>query len=61
VAALPPLVCLNAGVSSAQGAPVWETTPEEWQRVMDVNLGGVINGLRSFVPRMLARAALAGY
>jgi NAD(P)-dependent dehydrogenase (short-subunit alcohol dehydrogenase family) len=33
---------------------VWETTPEQWRRVMDVNLGGVINGLRAFVPRLLA-------
>lgn len=54
VAGAPDLVCLNAGVSSAQAAPVWETTPEEWQRVLDINLGGVVNGLRAFVPRLLA-------
>ena len=48
------LVCLNAGiVGSALGAP-WEVDPQEWQAVVAVNLGGVINGLRAFVPRLLA-------
>ena len=48
------LVCLNAGVTSTAPGPVWEAPPEEWQRVVGVNLGGVVNGLRSFVPRLLA-------
>ena len=33
------LVCLNAGISSAHGGPVWETPAAQWQQVMDVNLG----------------------
>jgi NADP-dependent 3-hydroxy acid dehydrogenase YdfG len=53
VAAAPDLVCLNAGVSSAQAEPVWRTSPEDWQRILDINLGGVVNGLRTFVPRLL--------
>jgi NADP-dependent 3-hydroxy acid dehydrogenase YdfG len=53
-AGVPDLVCLNAGVSSTQAAPVWQTTPEQWQRLVDVNLGGVVNGLRAFVPRLVA-------
>jgi 1-deoxy-11beta-hydroxypentalenate dehydrogenase len=48
------LVCLNAGVTSAQAEPVWQTRPEDWRRVLDVNLGGVVNGLRAFVPPLLA-------
>ena len=48
------LVCLNAGITSTWPGPVWEAPPDEWQRVMGVNLGGVVNGLRSFVPRLLA-------
>ena len=31
------------------GAPL-----DEWHRVIDVNLWGVIHGIRSFVPRILA-------
>lgn len=53
-AGVPRLLCLNAGVlSTHEGAP-WEAPPGEWRRVLDVNLGGVVNGLRAFVPRMLA-------
>lgn len=54
VAGTATLLCLNAGVTSPAAGPVWEAPPEEWRRVMDINLGGVVNGLRTFVPRMLA-------
>ena len=48
------LVCLNAGiVGSALGAP-WEVDPHDWDTVFAVNVGGVVNGLRAFVPRLLA-------
>jgi NADP-dependent 3-hydroxy acid dehydrogenase YdfG len=47
------LVCLNAGVVGALGAP-WEIAPADWDAVFAVNLGGVVNGLRAFVPSMLA-------
>lgn len=33
--------------------PPWEAPPAEWRRVLDINLGGVVNGLRAFIPRML--------
>lgn len=48
------VVCLNAGiVGTSLGAP-WEVPPEEWHRLLDVNLLGVVNGLRAFVPRLLS-------
>lgn len=47
------LVCLNAGIVGTLGAP-WEVPPAEWDAVFAVNLGGVLNGLRAFVPPMLA-------
>jgi NAD(P)-dependent dehydrogenase (short-subunit alcohol dehydrogenase family) len=48
------LVCLNAGVvGRSLGAP-WEVPPAEWDRVFAVNVGGVVNGLRAFVPNLLA-------
>ena len=47
------LLCNNAGVACAK--PVWETTPGDWEWVVGVNLYGVANGLRSFIPRMLAK------
>ena len=48
------LVCLNAGITGTHGGPVWETPAAEWQQVLDVNLGGLVHGLRTFVPRLLA-------
>lgn len=44
----------NAGVGS--GGLVWENSLREWEWVLGVNLWGVIHGIRSFVPRMLAAA-----
>ncbi len=49
------LVCLNAGVVSSEAGPPWTASPEEWDRVLGVNLTGVVNGLRSFVPGLLER------
>jgi NAD(P)-dependent dehydrogenase (short-subunit alcohol dehydrogenase family) len=46
------LLVNNAGVAISR--PVWETTLEDWQWVMGVNFYGVTNGLRAFIPRMLA-------
>ncbi len=43
----------NAGV--AAGGLVWETTANDWQWVLGVNLWGVIHGVRAFVPIMLAQ------
>jgi NAD(P)-dependent dehydrogenase (short-subunit alcohol dehydrogenase family) len=41
----------NAGIG--HGGPVEETTLDEWQRVLGVNLMGVVYGIHYFVPRML--------
>jgi NAD(P)-dependent dehydrogenase (short-subunit alcohol dehydrogenase family) len=46
------VVHLNAGV--AAGGPVWTLTENDWRWVLGVNLWGVIHGVRTFVPRMLA-------
>lgn len=45
----------NAGVGG--GGLIWESTLEDWQWVLGVNLWGVVHGVRSFVPRMLATAS----
>ncbi len=47
------LVCLNAGIVGAHlGAP-WEVAADDWDHVFAVNVDGVVNGLRAFVPRLL--------
>jgi NADP-dependent 3-hydroxy acid dehydrogenase YdfG len=47
------LVCLNAGIVGVLGA-VWEIGAKDWDAVFAVNVGGVLNGLRAFVPDLLA-------
>jgi len=42
----------NAGI--VNGGNSWELSLEDWHRVLDVNLWGVIHGVRAFVPRILA-------
>jgi NAD(P)-dependent dehydrogenase (short-subunit alcohol dehydrogenase family) len=46
------VVCNNAGVAVI-GA-IHEHTLADWQWVLNVNLWGVIHGIRAFLPRMLA-------
>lgn len=48
------LVCLNAGIVGKDVGLPWEVGPEDWDRVFAVNVGGVVNGLRAFVPELLA-------
>ncbi|NBE99281.1 SDR family NAD(P)-dependent oxidoreductase [Nonomuraea sp. KC401] len=48
------LVCLNAGIVGGDVGVPWEVADDDWDRVFAVNVGGVRNGLRAFVPRMLA-------
>lgn len=51
------LLCNNAGV--APGGLAWENSVADWEWCLGVNVWGVIHGLRSFVPRMLAQGAPA--
>lgn len=58
----------NAGVLISGFS--WERSVEDWQWIININLMGVIHGIKSFVPRMLAQdspahivntASLAGF
>jgi NAD(P)-dependent dehydrogenase (short-subunit alcohol dehydrogenase family) len=51
------LVCNNAGVFGTRPGPIWEATLNDWRWIFGVNVLGVVHGLRSFVPRMLASGA----
>lgn len=46
------LLCNNAGVGGPTGR-LWLVPDGDWQWVLGVNLGGVINGIRAFVPLLL--------
>ncbi len=47
------VVCNNAGVSPLGLA--WENTVADWQWMLGVNLWGVIHGVRTFTPLLLAQ------
>jgi NAD(P)-dependent dehydrogenase (short-subunit alcohol dehydrogenase family) len=49
------VVCNNAGVSGGGGPrPLWMQSQKDWDWVMGVNFWGVVNGVRAFVPRIVA-------
>ncbi len=49
------VLCNNAGVAApALRTRAWESTIADWQWILNVNLMGVLYGVRAFVPRMLA-------
>jgi len=50
----PNFVFNNAGV--AAGGLIWESTAQDWEWVLGVNLMGVAHGVRVFTPLMLAAA-----
>ena len=50
------VVCNNAGVGGSHG-PLWECPPGEWDWVFGVNLTGVMNGVRAFMPVLLGQDA----
>lgn len=62
------VICNNAGVGGHFGT-TWETPLAEWEWVFSVNVRGVIHGIRSFVPLLIAQgeghvvntASLAGW
>jgi NAD(P)-dependent dehydrogenase (short-subunit alcohol dehydrogenase family)/pimeloyl-ACP methyl ester carboxylesterase len=50
---LPDIVVNNAGVG--QAGRFLDTPAEQWDRVLDINLGGVVNGSRAFARRLVER------
>jgi NAD(P)-dependent dehydrogenase (short-subunit alcohol dehydrogenase family) len=49
------LLCNNAGVSPL--GCLWEFSPADWEWIIGVNILGVANCVRSFIPRMIAQGS----
>jgi NADP-dependent 3-hydroxy acid dehydrogenase YdfG len=45
------LLCNNAGINLF--VPIEECTYNDWDWVMGVNFGGVVNGIQTFIPRIM--------
>ncbi len=50
------VLCNNAGISTGF-KPLVELSPEEFERVMAINVTGVFNGIKTFAPQMIARGS----
>jgi NAD(P)-dependent dehydrogenase (short-subunit alcohol dehydrogenase family)/pimeloyl-ACP methyl ester carboxylesterase len=55
---VPDIVLANAGIGMAGG--FLDTGEDDWRRVIDVNLLGVVHTLRAFVPPLVDRARQVG-
>lgn len=55
------LLCNNAGIGggAADDKSLWEASVADWKWVLDINVWGVIHGLRVFTPRMIAHGEVA--
>lgn len=51
------LLCNNAGITTPADNLnyAWNVPHSDWFRMIQVNMWGVINGCRSFIPRMIAK------
>lgn len=47
------LVCAAAIGSGKTGFPFWNLDPSDWDRVLDVNVKGIVNTLHAFTPALL--------
>ncbi len=45
----------NAGVGAAEAPNLWDAPLTEWQWGFNVNIWGVIHGLKAFMPRLVAQ------
>ncbi|PFA87758.1 MULTISPECIES: SDR family NAD(P)-dependent oxidoreductase [Bacillus] len=50
----PDLIINNASIVN-QNAQLWKITAQEFENVMNVNVNGVVNVIRAFVPAMVSR------
>ena len=46
------VLCNNAGITI--DGPMQQATYNDWDYCLSINLGGVVNGIQTFLPRMLA-------
>jgi NAD(P)-dependent dehydrogenase (short-subunit alcohol dehydrogenase family) len=51
----PPDLLLNNAAVVNRNSPLWQVPPDEFSRVIDVNIKGTYNVLRHFLPAMIVR------
>lgn len=48
------LVFANAGIGAGEQGAMWDYSEKDWQWCFNVNVWGVINSIRAFMPRLVA-------
>ena len=48
------LVFANAGIGAGETGALWDYSEKDWQWTFNVNVWGVVNSIRVFMPRLLA-------
>lgn len=48
------LVFANAGIGAGESGAMWEYSQKDWQWCLGVNVWGVVNSIRAFMPRLVA-------
>lgn len=48
------LVFANAGIGAGETGAMWDYSEKDWQWTINVNIWGVINSIRAFMPRLVA-------
>ncbi|MBM68784.1 MAG: alcohol dehydrogenase [Haliea sp.] len=48
------LVFANAGIGAGESGAMWDYSEKDWQWCFNVNIWGVINSIRVFMPRLIA-------
>jgi NAD(P)-dependent dehydrogenase (short-subunit alcohol dehydrogenase family) len=48
------LVFANAGIGAGESGAMWDYSEKDWQWCFGVNVWGVINSIRAFMPRLVA-------
>lgn len=48
------LVFANAGIGAGENGAMWDYSEKDWQWCLNVNVWGVVNSIRAFMPRLVA-------
>ena len=55
------IVFANAGIGAGESGAMWDYSEKDWQWCFNVNVWGVINSIRAFMPRLVAMAQPAHF
>lgn len=55
------LVFANAGIGAGEAGTLWDYSEKDWQWCLNVNLWGVINSIRAFMPRLIEQGEPAHF